>query len=225
MGTLETFGTKIHKANNINGLEKQKCSRFQNPLEKCSVEVHRVKVASSLVPLLRHPEALQRQGPSVKWAGCGEGAWRMRGVVQRVTSAEVRVKGKVIGRIGRGLVVLVGIGKEDTPGTGQSMADKIVRLRIFDDQEGRMNLDIREADGALLVVSEFTLYGDCRKGRRPNYAEAAPPDAALPLYHAFVDSLRALGVKVETGEFRAMMELELVNDGPVTLLLDSERTF
>ncbi|HEX5411745.1 MAG TPA: D-aminoacyl-tRNA deacylase [Terriglobia bacterium] len=149
----------------------------------------------------------------------------MRAVVQRVTRAEVRVKGKVLGRIGRGLVVLVGIARADTPGIGQSMADKIVRLRIFDDQEGRMNLDVREADGALLAVSEFTLYGDCRKGRRPSYADAAAPDAALPLYQAFVDSLRALGMKVETGEFRAMMELDLVNDGPVTLLLDSGRIF
>ena len=149
----------------------------------------------------------------------------MRAVVQRVRRAEVRVNGKVIGRIGRGLVVLVGIGKEDTPGTGQSMADKIVRLRIFDDQDGRMNLDVREADGGLLAVSEFTLYGDCRKGRRPNYTNAAAPYVALPLYQAFVDSLRALGVKVETGEFRAMMEVDLVNDGPVTLLLDSDRTF
>ena len=139
--------------------------------------------------------------------------------------AEVRVNGKVIGRIGRGLLVLVGIAREDTPETGKRMADKIVHLRIFDDQDGRMNLDVREADGGLLAVSEFTLYGDCRKGRRPNYTNAAAPYVALPLYQAFVDSLRALGVKVETGEFRAMMEVDLVNDGPVTLLLDSDRTF
>lgn len=147
----------------------------------------------------------------------------MRAVVQRVSRAEVRVEGNVIGRIGLGLVVLVGIAREDAPETGKAMADKIVRLRIFDDQEGRMNLDVREAGGVVLAVSEFTLYGDCRKGRRPNYTNAAAPDAALPLYQAFVDSLRALGVKVETGEFRAMMELDLVNDGPVTLLLDSDR--
>ncbi len=149
----------------------------------------------------------------------------MRAVVQRVSRAEVRVEGNVIGRIGPGLVVLVGIAKEDVPETGQAMADKIVHLRVFDDQEGRMNLDVREAGGAVLAVSEFTLYGDCRKGRRPNYTNAAAPDAALPLYQAFVDSLIALGVKVETGEFRAMMELDLVNDGPVTLLLDSDRIF
>ena len=110
----------------------------------------------------------------------------MRAVVQRVKRAEVRVKGKVIGRIGPGLLVLVGIAKEDTPETGQAMAEKIVQLRIFDDEEGRMNLGVREASGAVLAVSEFTLYGDCRKGRRPSYAGAASPDDALPLYHAFV---------------------------------------
>ena len=149
----------------------------------------------------------------------------MRAVVQRVRSAEVRVKGEVIGRIGPGLLVLVGIAKCDTPAIGNALAGKIVSLRIFDDQEGRMNLDVREAGGAVLAASEFTLYGDCRKGRRPSYADAAPPDDALPIYHAFVESLKALGVKVETGEFRAMMEVDLVNDGPVTLLLDSDRTF
>lgn len=149
----------------------------------------------------------------------------MRTVVQRVKRAEVRVNGKVVGRIGAGLLVLVGIAKEDTPETGQAMAEKIVRLRIFDDAEGRMNLGVREAGGAVLAVSEFTLYGDCRKGRRPSYASAASPDDALPLYNAFVQSLMALGVKVETGEFRAMMDVELVNDGPVTLLLDSGRAF
>jgi D-aminoacyl-tRNA deacylase len=149
----------------------------------------------------------------------------MRAVVQRVMRAEVRVDGKAVGRIGPGLMVLVGIAKEDSLDTGKALAEKIVRLRIFDDQEGRMNLDVREAGGAVLAVSEFTLYGDCRKGRRPNYTRAAPPDGALPLYHAFVESLKALGVKVETGQFRAMMDVDLVNDGPVTLLIDSDRTF
>jgi D-aminoacyl-tRNA deacylase len=149
----------------------------------------------------------------------------MRAVVQRVRRAEVRVDGKVVGRIGQGLLVLVGIAKEDSPDTGKALAGKIVRLRIFDDQEGRMNLDVREAGGAVLAVSEFTLYGNCRKGRRPSYASAASPDDALPLYHAFVESLKALGAKVETGEFRAMMDVDLVNDGPVTLLLDTDRTF
>jgi D-aminoacyl-tRNA deacylase len=149
----------------------------------------------------------------------------MRAVVQRVRRAEVRVKGQVVGRIGPGMLVLLGIAREDTPETGRGMAEKIVRLRIFDDPEGRMNLDVREASGSVLAVSEFTLYGDCRKGRRPSYMDAAPPDDALPLYHAFVESLKALGGKVETGEFRAMMDVELVNDGPVTLLLDSDRVF
>ncbi|HET7213420.1 MAG TPA: D-aminoacyl-tRNA deacylase [Terriglobia bacterium] len=149
----------------------------------------------------------------------------MRTVVQRVKRAEVRVNGKVVGRIGAGLLVLVGIAKEDTPEIAQDMAEKTVRLRIFDDEEGRMNIGVREAGGAVLAVSEFTLYGDCRKGRRPSYAGAASPDDALPLYNAFVQSLRALGVEVETGEFRAMMDVELVNDGPVTLLLDSDRAF
>ena len=148
----------------------------------------------------------------------------MRAVVQRVRRAEVRVKGKVVGRIGPGLLVLVGIAKDDSPDAGQALAEKIVRLRIFDDQDGRMNLGVREASGAVLAVSEFTLYGDCRKGRRPNYTRAASPDDALPLYHAFVESLKTLGVKVETGEFRAMMDVDLVNDGPVTLLLDTDRT-
>ncbi|HXH51029.1 MAG TPA: D-aminoacyl-tRNA deacylase [Terriglobia bacterium] len=149
----------------------------------------------------------------------------MRAVVQRVKRAEVRVEGKVIGRIGPGLLVLVGIAKRDTPETGKALAEKIVRLRIFDDHEGRMNLDVCEAGGGVLAVSEFTLYGDCRKGRRPSYTDAAAPDDALPLYHAFVQSLKDLGVKVETGEFRAMMDVDLVNDGPVTLLLDTDRTF
>jgi D-tyrosyl-tRNA(Tyr) deacylase len=149
----------------------------------------------------------------------------MRAVVQRVRRAEVRVDGKVVGRIGPGLLVLVGIAREDSPDIGKALAEKIVRLRVFDDQQGRMNLDVREAGGAVLAVSEFTLYGDCRKGRRPNYTRAAAPDDALPLYQAFVESLKVLGAKVETGEFRAMMDVDLVNDGPVTLLLDTDRTF
>lgn len=149
----------------------------------------------------------------------------MRAVIQRVTHAEVRVQGRTVGRIGPGLVVLVGIGREDTPEAGEWLAEKIANLRIFDDAEGRMNRSVLEAGGAALCVSQFTLYGDCRKGRRPSYDRAASPEAALPLYESFVASLRARGVTVESGEFRAMMEVELVNDGPVTLLLDSERLF
>ncbi|HUZ46027.1 MAG TPA: D-aminoacyl-tRNA deacylase [Terriglobia bacterium] len=149
----------------------------------------------------------------------------MRAVVQRVKRAEVRVEGRTIGRIGPGVLVMVAIAREDTRETGKSLAEKIASLRIFNDDQGRMNLDLREAGAAVLVVSEFTLYGDCRKGRRPSYIQAAPPGAARPLYHAFVESISALGGQVETGEFQAMMEVELTNDGPVTLLLDSNRVF
>jgi D-tyrosyl-tRNA(Tyr) deacylase len=124
-----------------------------------------------------------------------------------------------------GMLVLLGIGKEDTPEAAKSLADKIVNLRIFDDEEGRMNRSLSETRGGLLCVSQFTLYGDCRKGRRPSYDRAAPPDMARQLYEAFVESMRASGITVETGQFQAMMEVELVNDGPVTLLLDSERVF
>jgi len=137
----------------------------------------------------------------------------------------VRVEGRVVGEIGRGLLVLVGIAREDTAETGKVLAEKIAHLRVFDDEQGRMNRSLLETGGAALCVSQFTLYGDCRKGRRPSYDRAAPPEAAQTLYNSFVVSLRALGVQVETGEFRAMMDVELVNDGPVTLLLDSERIF
>jgi D-tyrosyl-tRNA(Tyr) deacylase len=123
------------------------------------------------------------------------------------------------------MLVLLGIGKEDTLEAAESLADKVVDLRIFDDQQGRMNRSILEAGGSLLCVSQFTLYGDCRKGRRPSYDRAAPPEMACRLYEAFVGLVRARGITVETGQFQAMMEVELVNDGPVTLLLDSERVF
>ncbi len=149
----------------------------------------------------------------------------MRVVLQRVSRAEVRVDGRVVGRIGRGLLVLVGIAAGDSAETAKQLAEKIVNLRVFDDGEGRMNRSLAEAGGEILCVSQFTLYGDCRKGRRPSYDRAASPDEARSLYESFVASLRALGVKVETGEFRAMMEVELVNDGPVTLLLDSGKLF
>jgi D-tyrosyl-tRNA(Tyr) deacylase len=149
----------------------------------------------------------------------------MRAVVQRVKRAEVRVQGRTIGRIGLGVLVLVGIAREDTRETGRVLAEKIASLRIFNDEQGRMNRDLREIGGAMLVVSEFTLYGDCRKGRRPSYIQAAPPEEARLLYHAFVESIGAMGVPVETGEFQAMMDVELTNDGPVTLLLDSDRVF
>lgn len=149
----------------------------------------------------------------------------MRAVVQRVTRAEVRVDGQVVGRIGKGLLVLLGIAKTDEAESGKALAEKIASLRVFNDEQGKMNRSLIEAGGAVLCVSQFTLYGDCRKGRRPSYDRAAPPEAARALYESFVASLRALGVSVETGRFQAMMEVELVNDGPVTLLLDSEKLF
>lgn len=147
----------------------------------------------------------------------------MRVVVQRVSRAEVRVDGEVVGRIGHGLLALVGIARGDTPAMGKSLAEKVVNLRIFADPEGRMNRSLLESGGDLLCVSQFTLYGDCHKGRRPSYEAAASPQDAEPLYEAFLESLRAFGIRVEAGRFRAMMEVELVNDGPVTLLLDSEK--
>ena len=149
----------------------------------------------------------------------------MRAVVQRVKKAEVRVAGHPVGAVGKGMLVLLGVGKNDTPEDAQSLADKILNLRIFDDSAGRMNLSLLETNGELLCVSQFTLYGDCRKGRRPSYDQAARPEVAGGLYDAFVAAARAGGATVQTGQFQAMMEVELVNDGPVTLLLDSERVF
>jgi D-tyrosyl-tRNA(Tyr) deacylase len=151
----------------------------------------------------------------------------MRAVVQRVHRAAVRVDGQEIGRIARGLLVMVAIGISDTEDTAKALAEKIVSLRIFNDGAGKMDLGLGETGGDILCVSEFTLYGDCRRGRRPSYAGAASPEAARPLYEKFVASLRARlaehGGKVETGKFQAMMEVESVNDGPVTLLLDTEK--
>jgi D-tyrosyl-tRNA(Tyr) deacylase len=149
----------------------------------------------------------------------------MRAVVQRVKRADVRVEERIVGQIGAGLVVLVGVGKDDTQTSGEVLAEKIANLRVFDDDQGRMNRSLLESGGQALCVSQFTLYGDCRKGRRPSYDQAAPPDRALLLYESFVQSLRDLGIPTETGQFRAMMDVELVNDGPVTLLLDSDRLF
>jgi D-aminoacyl-tRNA deacylase len=149
----------------------------------------------------------------------------MRAMVQRVLRAEVRVRGRVTGRIGPGLLVLVGIGEGDRRETARALAAKIVSLRVFDNEQGRMDRSLAEVGGELLCVPEFTLYGDCRKGRRPNYQRAAAPECARPLYEAFVNFLRealAHGASVATGEFQAMMEVESVNNGPVTLLLDWE---
>jgi D-tyrosyl-tRNA(Tyr) deacylase len=147
----------------------------------------------------------------------------MRAVVQRVTSARVRIGDRSVGEIGRGLLVFAGIEKGDGPEDIKYVAGKVCGLRIFEDAAGRMNLSIGEVDGAVLAVSQFTLCGDCRKGRRPSFDDAEPPASAKPLYEGLLRALRALNVKVETGEFQAHMEVELVNDGPVTILLDSRR--
>lgn len=145
----------------------------------------------------------------------------MKVVAQRVSRARVRVGGETAGEIGAGLLLLVGVGREDEEADAVWMADKVAGLRIFEDEAGKMNRSVTETGGSILSVSQFTLYGDCRKGRRPNFMEAAPPDRALALYQTFNELLRARGLRVETGVFGAYMEVELVNDGPVTLLLDS----
>jgi len=145
----------------------------------------------------------------------------MRVVLQRVSRAEVRIGGRTAGRIGRGFLLLVGLRADDTEEKLRWMAEKVVGLRLFPDAEGKMNLGLEEVGGGLLVVSQFTLYGDARKGRRPSFIEAAPPDVAVPLYERFVQLLRERAPgPVETGKFGAMMEVELVNDGPVTLILE-----
>ena len=148
----------------------------------------------------------------------------MRAVVQRVTSASVTVDGKLAGKIGAGLLILVGVSRTDNPEAASYLAEKIANLRIFPDSAGKMNLSLLDVQGSALVVSQFTLYGDTRGGRRPSYIQAAPPEEASRLYDEFVRAIRALGVSVETGVFQAHMSVELINDGPVTILLDSEKT-
>ena len=152
------------------------------------------------------------------------GAGAVRVVLQRVSRAEVRVNGRVTGKIGVGFLVLAGFAPSDTAETLAWMADKLLGLRVFGDADGKMNLALADVHGAVLVVSQFTLYGDVQKGRRPSFIEAAPPELAVPLYERFVSLLRergaGSGTRVETGEFGAMMEVELVNDGPVTLILE-----
>jgi D-tyrosyl-tRNA(Tyr) deacylase len=149
----------------------------------------------------------------------------MRAVVQRVSEASVAVEGEKTGAIGRGVVVLLGVGNRDTLADVEYMAEKVANLRIFPDDESRMNRSLVEVGGEALVVSQFTIYGDCRKGRRPSFTDAASPDTARELYEAFAGALEARGVRTERGVFRAHMDVALVNDGPVTLLLDSERMF
>ena len=146
----------------------------------------------------------------------------MRAVVQRSQRASVWVEGVEVGRIGLGYVVLLGIHRSDTTEQAEALAEKIVHLRLFDDEQGRINRSIRDVGGSVLSVSQFTLYGDTRKGRRPSFLDAAPPEQAAPLYERFNQRLRDLGVVVETGRFQAKMIVEIHNDGPVTLLLDTE---
>ncbi|HTE88281.1 MAG TPA: D-aminoacyl-tRNA deacylase [Terriglobales bacterium] len=149
----------------------------------------------------------------------------MRAVIQRVTRAGVTVNGEVTGRINRGLVVLLAVGSADTETDADYLADKIVGLRIFEDENGKMNLAVSDIRGGILVVSQFTLYGDVRRGKRPSFDAAAPPQRARELYEYFVERIRSTGLACETGRFQETMQLELVNDGPVTILLDSAKTF
>jgi len=146
-------------------------------------------------------------------------------VLQRVARARVRVGEETVGEIGQGLLVLLGVGREDEAEDVRALAEKTAALRIFEDDQGKMNRSVVEAGGSVLVVSQFTLYGDCRKGRRPGFSAAAPPELANRLYLGFAERLRELGLTVATGVFQAEMAVELVNDGPVTLLLDSRKEF
>jgi D-aminoacyl-tRNA deacylase len=145
----------------------------------------------------------------------------MRAVVQRVRHAAVSVNGEVVGSIGHGLLILLAACRGDGPKQVRWMAEKLPALRVFGDQDGKMNLSLMQVGGEMLVVSQFTLYGDCRKGKRPSYAEAAPPQDAVTLYRDFIDAVQSQGVPVQEGVFGAMMDVELVNDGPITLILDS----
>ncbi|HEX4708156.1 MAG TPA: D-aminoacyl-tRNA deacylase [Candidatus Udaeobacter sp.] len=149
----------------------------------------------------------------------------MRAVVQRVSRARIIVDGKVTGEIGPGLVILVGVGRTDTSGVAVAMSEKIANLRIFEDDEQKMNRSLLDVKGSALVVSQFTLYGDARGQRRPSFIAAAPPELAKTLYEQFSENLRSLGITVATGIFQAMMSVHLVNEGPVTILLDSDKTF
>lgn len=146
----------------------------------------------------------------------------MRAVVQRVSQARVRIDGQVVGEVGRGLLVLLGVTHGDTVEQARWLADKIVGLRIFADADDKMNLAVADVQGGVLIVSQFTLYGDCAKGRRPSFVDAAPPEIAIPLYEKFIEAVKAQGIPVATGRFGAMMQVELVNDGPVTLILESK---
>ena len=149
----------------------------------------------------------------------------MRAVIQRVSRAQVTVHGEITGEIGPGLLVLLGVGAGDTREDADYLAEKTIGLRIFEDPGGKMNLSVADLSGSLLVVSQFTLYGDVRRGKRPSFDAAAPPQPARELYEYFVEKVRAAGLRCETGRFQEMMQVELVNDGPVTILLDSKKAF
>ena len=149
----------------------------------------------------------------------------MRAVVQRVRRASVTAQAKIVGQIGQGLLVLLGVTHDDDEAAADYLAEKVAGLRIFEDEAGKMNRSVIDAGGAALVVSQFTLYGDVRSGKRPSFDAAAPPEQAKRLYEYFVQRVKAVGVPCETGEFQAMMQVELINDGPVTILLDSEKRF
>jgi D-aminoacyl-tRNA deacylase len=149
----------------------------------------------------------------------------MRAVVQRVSRAKVTVNGEITGQIGLGVLVLLGVGREDTEADATYLAGKIAGLRVFEDDQGKMNRSVHDVGGSVLAVSQFTLYGDVRRGKRPSFDDAAPPDKARQLYEFFVEQIRATGLRCETGRFQEMMKVELVNDGPVTILLDSRKIF
>jgi D-tyrosyl-tRNA(Tyr) deacylase len=149
----------------------------------------------------------------------------MRAVIQRVSEASVEISNEVVGAIGAGLLVLLAVARDDIPDDADYLAEKIINLRIFTDDDGKMNRSLLETGGAMLVVSQFTLYGDVRRGRRPSYSDAAEPEKANALYEYFIERVRSLGVRVETGVFQATMKVSLVNDGPVTILIDSRKLF
>lgn len=149
----------------------------------------------------------------------------MRAVVQRVTTAKVTVGNSAVGSIGRGLLVLLGVSKTDTSAAVDYMVEKLLGLRVFEDEQGKMNLSVRDVHGAVLVVSQFTLFGDVRRGKRPSFDDAARPEQAKELYEYLVGKIRGQGIECATGEFQAMMQVSLVNDGPVTILIDSDKVF
>ena len=149
----------------------------------------------------------------------------MRAVVQRVSSAEVRVDDKMVGRVGKGLLVYLGVGKEDTVSDIEYMAEKVSGLRIFEDENGKMNLSVKDIEGEILAISQFTLYGDVRKGKRPSFSDSAAPDKGEELYNQFISRIQGIGIRIDKGIFGAHMMVDYVNDGPVTILLDSKKQF